>query len=66
MRGGYYPGHHHPYFNPMHHQAPESLTSVTDFELICTSNPHMNLTAIIEEENRRLLIQEQEKDKTMQ
>lgn len=64
MRGGFYPGG--PYFNPMHHQPPESLVPVTDFELICTSNPHMNLTAIIEEENRRLIIQEQEKDKTIQ
>ena len=63
MRGGYYPGH--PYFNSMHHQTPETLAPVTDFELICTSNPHMNLTAIIEEENRRLLLQEQEKDKNM-
>jgi hypothetical protein len=42
------------------------MTSVTDFELICTSNPHINMTAIIEEENRRMAAIEQEKDKSIQ
>jgi hypothetical protein len=61
---GYFHGGPHPFFNHPHQQ-PETLVPVTDFELICTSNPHLNMTAILEEENRRLALIEQEKDKTL-
>ena len=35
------------------------MEAVADFELICTSNSHMTMTAILEEENRRALQDEE-------